>query len=138
MSGCNIYIVDSAYDDATAFKTAMSGVYLVYELATPTTETADHFQSPQIVDDFGTEEFVTESIVPVGHNTKYPANLRDKLQHLPSPTGTDGYYAIHEDGEQMTLSPLPAEIPSAPSSDGTYVLKATVSSGTVTLTWDEE
>ena len=33
------YIEDSAYTDATAFETAMSGVYLVYELATPTTET---------------------------------------------------------------------------------------------------
>ena len=33
------YIEDSAYTDAAAFETAMSGVYLVYELATPTTET---------------------------------------------------------------------------------------------------
>ena len=30
-----LYIQDSAYTDATTFKTAMSGVYLVYELATP-------------------------------------------------------------------------------------------------------
>ena len=30
------YIEDSAYTDADTFKTAMSGVYLVYELATPT------------------------------------------------------------------------------------------------------
>lgn len=30
-----IFIYDSAYTDATAFKTAMSGVYLYYELATP-------------------------------------------------------------------------------------------------------
>lgn len=32
-----IFIKDSAYNDATAFKTAMSGVQLVYELATPQT-----------------------------------------------------------------------------------------------------
>jgi len=34
-----IQIKDTAYTDATTFKTAMSGVNLLYELATPTTET---------------------------------------------------------------------------------------------------
>ena len=34
-----IYIKDSAYTDAATFKAAMSGVMLVYELATPTYET---------------------------------------------------------------------------------------------------
>ena len=52
----------------------MSGVYLVYELATPTTESAAPYTNPQIVDDFGTEEYVTDSIVPVGHVTKYMDN----------------------------------------------------------------
>ena len=79
----NIYIRDTSYTDAASFKTAMSGVYLVYELATPTTEEADPYHSPQIVDDFGTEEYVTTSIVPVGHNTKYPENLRAKIEGLP-------------------------------------------------------
>ena len=32
-----IYVVDSAYTDTETFTTAMSGVYLIYELATPTT-----------------------------------------------------------------------------------------------------
>ena len=35
--GCNVYVQDSSYSDATTFKTAMSGVYLYYEKATPTT-----------------------------------------------------------------------------------------------------
>lgn len=83
----NIKIVDSAYTTAGEFAAAMSGVYLVYELATPTEENAAPFQEPQIVDDFGTEEYVVPTQdgwqVPVGHDTKYPANLRDKLQRLP-------------------------------------------------------
>lgn len=37
-SSYEVYIHDEAYTDAATFKTAMSGVYLVYELATPTTE----------------------------------------------------------------------------------------------------
>lgn len=34
-SNSSVYIRNSSYTDATAFKTAMSGVYLYYELATP-------------------------------------------------------------------------------------------------------
>ena len=78
-----VWIVDSAYTDAAAFKTAMSGVYLVYELATPTTESADPYRELQIVDPYGTEEYVSTSIVPVGHESKYPQNLRQKIEDLP-------------------------------------------------------
>ena len=35
-SSNDVYIIDSSYTDAAAFKAAMSGVYLFYELATPT------------------------------------------------------------------------------------------------------
>jgi hypothetical protein len=59
--------------NAPAFKTAMDGVYLVYELATPTTETADAFTNPQLVDGNGTEQFVDGRTVemPVGNDTFY-------------------------------------------------------------------
>lgn len=66
-----VQVYDSAYTDAATFKAAMSGVMLVYELATPTTETATPFTNPQIVSKYGTLEYVTNSIVPVGHKTTY-------------------------------------------------------------------
>ena len=66
-----VIVKDTAYTDAATFKTAMSGVYLVYELATPTTETAEPYQEAQICSPYGTEEYVTTGIVPVGHNTTY-------------------------------------------------------------------
>lgn len=70
--GANQVIVrDTAYTDAATFKTAMSGVMLVYELATPTTETSTPFTNPQICDPDGTEEYVTNSRIPVGHETRY-------------------------------------------------------------------
>jgi len=132
-----IYIHDDAYTDAATFKTAMSGVMLVYELATPTTETADPYQPVQIVDDWGTEEFVTTGIVPVGHSTRYPANLRDKLQHLPVLASADGYYMINQVGGEMSL--VQFRIPQATGLDnGTYTLKATVSGGTPTYTWEAD
>ena len=68
-----IFIKCDTYTDATAFETAMDGVYLVYELATPTAETADAFTNPQNVDSYGTEEYTDTRTVPmpVGHSTIY-------------------------------------------------------------------
>ena len=106
-----IIIKDTAYSTAVAFKTAMSGVYLIYELATPTTEIAAPFTKTQWVDDFGTEQFIDAKVLagsrdvsmPVGHESKYLANLRDRLQHLPEPAEEDGDYYIRQKNEQMEL-----------------------------------
>lgn len=96
----NIAIRDSAYTDAATFKTAMNGVMLVYELATATTETAEPYQTPQIVDDWGTEEYVSTSLVPVGHDTKYANNLRAKLEMSPNSPEENGDYIVrHSNGE---------------------------------------
>ena len=116
----------------------MSGVMLVYELATPTTETAEPYNESQICDDFGTEEFVSTSIVPVGHKTRYPANLRDKLQHLPDLASMDGTYLIQQSGKQMSLVHTPVVFPEVPTEDGTYTLKTVVTGGVATLQWVAE
>jgi hypothetical protein len=83
-----IFISDPNYTTVADFKAAMSGVYLVYELATPTTETADPYTNPQIVDNLGTEEYVTTGIVPVGHYTQYPTDIVAKVDGLPSDFST--------------------------------------------------
>lgn len=44
VSNSTIIIKDSAYTDATTFKSAMSGVYLFYELATPVVEATMSFE----------------------------------------------------------------------------------------------
>ena len=53
----------------------MSGVYLVYELATPTEESGDSYTNPQETNIWGTEQFVvTEqsgAAIPVGHESDY-------------------------------------------------------------------
>ena len=105
-----LYIKDSNYTDAATFTTAMNGVKLIYEKQTPTTETADPFQSPQLCNPDGTEQFVFDADafeMPVGHYSEYPLNVSGQLD----------------------------EILDAPSTDGTYVLQATVSSGAVTYEW---
>ena len=147
LDGTMVFVYDPAYTDAATFKAAMSGVYLVYELAEPTTEEAQPFQSPQIVDDFGTEEYITSSIVPVGHTTQYDSNLRAKLEMAPNSPDSDGDYLVRQtsghneyvpytDGGRITA--LEGKIPAAPSVNGSYILKCTVTDDTATYAWVAE
>lgn len=145
----DIRVKNSAYTDATAFKAAMSGVYLLYEVETPTEENFDPFIYPQIVNDWGTEEFVVDTpLIPVGHDTAYPANLRDKLQNAPDlPSITDDYVVHYEvDGRVATYVLLSTwltannykvnVIPPAPATDGNYTLKVAVVDGVATYSWE--
>ena len=102
-----IQIKDSAYTDSASFKSAMSGVMLFYELAEPTTEEAEPYTNPQIIDPDGTEEYVSTSIVPVGHESRYPLDIAGRLDKI------------------LTM----------PTANGTYTLRATVNNGAVSYAW---
>lgn len=75
-------IHDSSYTDADVLKSALSGHYLVIELATPTTESAEPYQNPQRADASGTEEFIDFGVsagtrdvsIPCGHNSTYKSS----------------------------------------------------------------
>ena len=136
----NAISVNSSITDLNAFKTAMSGVYLVYELAETVEESASSYDNPQIVNDFGTEQYVDgrEVEIPVGHDTFYQANLKAKLEMSPdSPDNNGSYLMQHNNGENSYI-PYISPIPTPPTTDGTYILKAVVSSGVATLQWIEE
>jgi hypothetical protein len=70
----DLFVRDTSYGtDATAFKTAMNGVYLIYELATPTKETVAGYTNPHTLIRKGAEEFIDNRTIalPVGHETEY-------------------------------------------------------------------
>jgi hypothetical protein len=124
-------------------QTTLSGIYLVFELATPTTDTADPYQEVQIVDDFGTEEFAIDSSVfpvPVGHNTRYPAALKAKLEMAPNSPSGDGDYIVRQVNGENAYVPLIIEdaLPTIPSTDGAYKLVVTVADGESVLSWESE
>lgn len=127
----------SLYDNGTPLK-----FILPYEMFP--TETATPYISPQVVNDFGTEEFVDASVaegtrdvaVPVGHDTTYAANLRAKLEMSPDSPSGDGDYIVRQSDGVNEYVPMP--IPAAPSENGTYVLKVTVSGGTASYSWEEQ
>lgn len=105
----NVKVDNALYPTVDDFKTYLNAnpIVMVYELKTPTTETADLFTNPQVVDPDGTEEYVSGNIVPVGHETRYRVNLVNKVN----------------------------QILQAPTADGTYTLKCTVSNGEATYFW---
>lgn len=107
----SILISDSAYTDAATFKTAMSGVYLIYELATPTTEQSTPFADPMSLVGATTEEYI---------------DTRD----IPCPVGAERQY--------MGQSEDVVEIPSTPQSDGVWVQKCYVSGGKAQYVWELE
>ena len=59
------------------------GTNTVVYSANASTEQADPYQHLQQCDPNGTEEYVSTGIVPVGHNSFYPENLRAKVEGLP-------------------------------------------------------
>lgn len=101
-----IYVRNDAQTSEETLKTSLNGVYLIYLLATPTTEQAEPYTALQICDPNGTEEWVGANM-PVGHDTQYYEDLKGKIE----------------------------DIPDAPSADGTYTLKVRVSNGVATYSW---
>lgn len=86
--GGSLVIVNPAF---TSLSTAQSILaqqmpVVVYKKVTPTTETATPYQQVQMADPDGTEEFVSTSVVPAGHYTRYPTNLKAAIDTLPVDT----------------------------------------------------
>lgn len=111
---------------------------VVYLLATPTEEEGTAFQSPQIVSNWGTEEYTEANGIVVGHSTEYPQDLKAKVESAPNNPSADGDYIVKRENGENTYVPLviPQELPNAPSTDGTYRLKCTVSGGAATYSWE--
>lgn len=101
-------VVDSNYTDVTAFKTARTGQKICYELATPIELTL----TP------------AELELLKGYNYISTNGTTIALDYLP-----DSLFAEMENY-------VDAKIPPAPSSDGTYVLRCTVTSGVPAYSWE--
>lgn len=90
MSNGNIYIKDSAFGtDATAFKTAMQGVILYYELAEPIITELDKEDQFKDLDyavwNAGTEEAIAEGkSAPLAADITYGFNAIGKIKELES------------------------------------------------------
>ena len=82
-------VKDTTYTSAAAFKSAMSGIMLYYELATPIEyELVEPIGMNYRVDDFGTEMELPQNgdepvTAPIRYDVQYPMNAVDTLRRLP-------------------------------------------------------
>ena len=138
-SGASVAFSAPNCNSLADFKTWLSNNNLtfVYELDAPTAESADPFTNPQVVDDFGTEEYVDSRTVPipVGHDTMYQANLRAKLETVPNLPEANGLYLVKYENGDAVYQQYVSPVPTLPTEDGTYSLKCTVADGTASLSW---
>ena len=76
--GNKLFICDSNYTDETTFKNSLNGVYLFYELATPTTEQGTPFAENIEINDYGTMSWLDTNDayvgIPQGCKIFYPAD----------------------------------------------------------------
>jgi hypothetical protein len=116
-------IADSAYTDAATFKTAMSGQYLVYEKATPTSTVSTPFTSPQV--SLETEE--TDTIC--GHDSV--------VVDIPEWMQNEYFDDVRADASKVQgIERNLGEIECDKTTAGTYTLSCTVdSSGNKTYSW---
>jgi hypothetical protein len=79
----------------------LDNVNYLYKLSTPITETAAVYTEIQQVDNWGIEEFLTDSsndvAMSVGHYTEYLPDLKAKLEAAPESPEEDGYYLMQRD-----------------------------------------
>ena len=106
--------------DENTFKTAMSGVMLAYELATP----FDIDLTPQQI----------EALIGI-NNVWHDGNGNTEVKYLNS-NAEDTVNVAKSVIEQTNLSDL-ADIPNPPTTDGNYRLKVTILSGKATYSWEE-
>lgn len=107
-----LYFNDDSFSTTEAFKTGNTGVYILYELATPTTESSAALPVPQVVYDGGTESYIDERDVqmPVGQTATYmdAASAIGELMDsglVPSSSGvsqTSGTFVLGGTGTTIT------------------------------------
>ena len=116
---------------------------LVYELATPTTESAQPYQSPQLAG--STEEYVTTGVVPVGHESKYylgtttqPAD--SEFTYDNPPNVQDGQWlwvrTIYSDNSKTYLKTRQGSSGESGRSLSNTITEYTTAAGSVNITED--
>ena len=114
-------------NDIYTNRASYTSVVFFCEAATPTTEQGTAFAKNIPCDDFGSLMWTQTKGIPQGNEIFYPVDYKASIDTLYKKVNGDMSKIVTED-----------EYPEAPSADGTYVLKATVSGGTKTYAWVAE
>lgn len=132
-SGHTILTTNSNYANPSAVKTAVAGVILQYELAEPTL--TDMTESEKLtntynVNDYGTEGFDEVCALDVLYQNNLVRQIVNNQTAIADHEQRIG--ALETEVEGIT------GLPTAPSTNGNYRLRCTVTDGVATYTWVEE
>ena len=131
-----INIADSDYNDVTSFKQSLVGVYLFYELEEEVIEEGTPYAENVEINDFGSMDFSGTNGVPQGNLIFYPVDYKAYLDTIHKYTDGDPDNLALKSDLAIVNEKIGAKIPECPTTtDGTYVLKATVSNGSVVYAW---
>ena len=136
----SIWISASDYANISS----LTGKKLIYPLATETDLTEQgSFPSQIFADDFGTMQFLKSNNAQIdglqGAEIFYKANVSGFAESLYVKTDGDVDDIVYQDELTIVNNKIGAKLPECPTTtDGTYVLKATVSDGEVVYSWVAE
>ena len=109
-SSTNLVVKASSYANVTALLNAIGTSTIVYESVTPTTYSGTPYQETQLIDNWGTEEYVDDGTyarqMPCGHISDYLQDLKAKVEMTPNLPSIDGLYLLRRQGGVYTYSPM--------------------------------
>lgn len=113
-SATNFVVKTSSYSNVTDFVSGLSTQAIYYELDTPTTESAAAYIETQLIDNWGTEEFVDYAFshgnnivcTPYGHISDYLQDLKAKVETTPNLPSIDGTYLLRRQNGVYTYAPV--------------------------------
>jgi hypothetical protein len=118
-SQLSVDIIDNDFTDVETFKTQMGDVQLCYELATPITIQL----TPQQIQ------------LLQGTNTLYASTGQISVT-VNGVSGAIGAVQEQVNATDTALAELAEKLPTAPTTDGAYVLTVTVADGAATYSWE--
>lgn len=134
------YPADSSITTSAEFNTWLAShpVTVEYDLATPTTEQGTPFSGASAdnfaIDDFGSMYWTQTNGVPQGVEIFYPYDYKAAVDTLLNMVSGD----VDNLATDAELATVAGRVPIAPTANGTYVLKVTVTGGVPTYSWVAE
>ena len=108
----------SSYTTVEEMLAGIGTQIFLYELAEPVVESAASYLETQVVDSWGTEEFVDYAMAhgtqtlgtPYGHVSSYPQNLKAKIESAPNNPATDGDYILKRENGVNRYVPVSSNV----------------------------
>gem|GEM_PF-2174580 len=111
--------------------------YYLYNKAVPTVEQITGFTEAQYINDFGTQEFLSDQPIqaPQGNKYVYIVDYKAFIDSLGQKSGYSVDNIVTADELEEALAPIIGNVVNLPTAAGSYVLKVTIVDGILVYQW---